>query len=65
MTKPGIGKMLLPVAARQAHREDPRRPGMSGESPAPGRTAHAWLSGPAYQGGFISSYNELRPPAAG
>jgi hypothetical protein len=38
---------------------------MSGESPAPGRTAHAWLSGPAYQGGFISSYNELRPPAAG
>jgi SAM-dependent methyltransferase len=34
---------------------------MSGKSPAPDRTAHARLSGPAYQGGFISSYDELRP----
>ena len=26
MTKPGIGKMLLPVAVRQARREDPEGP---------------------------------------
>lgn len=26
MTKPAIGKMLLPVAVRQAHREDPEGP---------------------------------------